>query len=41
MLPKEAPLPGAVRGGGLEEVEAEPVEAAVEVVSEVDAASGE
>ena len=42
MLPKDAPLPGAVRGGGLEEVEAEPAKASVEVVSEVDAsASGD
>ena len=35
---KEAPLPGAVRGGATVEAEEEPAEVAVEVVSEVDAA---
>ena len=38
ILPNEAPLPGAVRGGDLVEVKEEPAEAAVEVVSEADAA---
>ena len=39
MVPKEAPLPGAVRGGELVETEMASAEAAVEVVSGVDAAS--